>query len=64
MNNINNIIKNNPMSRYQIVAVTLCVTLYMINGFDLLVMAFTTVPIDNEWWLKATHVGFLEVIIF
>jgi hypothetical protein len=36
----------------------------MINGFDLLVMAFTTVPIDNEWWLKATHVGFLGVITF
>ncbi|WP_339668129.1 MFS transporter [Dasania marina] len=59
MNNINNIIKNNSMSRYQIVAVSLCVILYMLDGFDVLVMAFTAAPVAKEWGLQASQVGLL-----
>lgn len=59
MNEIEDIIKHNPMSRYQIVAVTICTILYMLDGFDVLVMAFTAAPVAKEWKLQASQVGML-----
>jgi benzoate transport len=59
MNNIDNIIKTSPMSRYQIVAVAICVFLYMLDGFDVLAMAFTAAPVAKEWGLQAPQVGIL-----
>ena len=47
------------MSRYQIVAVSICVALYMLDGFDVLVMAFTAAPVAKDWGLVSSQVGIL-----
>jgi benzoate transport len=47
------------MSRLQVVAVALCVVLNMLDGFDVLVMAFTAPQVAQEWGLSGTHLGVL-----
>ena len=47
------------MSRFQWVAVAVCVLLIMLDGFDVLVMAFTAAPISAEWNLTGSQLGLL-----
>ena len=47
------------MSRFQWVAVAVCVMLIMLDGFDVLVMAFTAAPISAEWKLTGAQLGLL-----
>jgi benzoate transport len=47
------------MSRFQWAAVAVCVMLIMLDGFDVLVMAFTAAPISAEWKLSGAELGFL-----
>ena len=47
------------MSRFQWVAVAVCIMLIMLDGFDVLVMAFTAAPISAEWKLSGAELGFL-----
>ncbi len=51
--------KEGPMRPVQILAVTICVVINMIDGFDVLVMAFTASSIAAEWSLQPQSVGIL-----
>lgn len=48
-----------PMSRFQVTAVGICIVLNMLDGFDVLVMAFTSAPIAAEWKLSGGQLGVL-----
>ncbi len=47
------------MSRFQVLVVALCVTLNMLGGFDVLVMAFTASEVSREWSLSGAGLGVL-----
>jgi len=47
------------MTRFQITAILVCTIINMIDGFDVLVIAFTVPAISAEWNLSATAVGAL-----
>lgn len=48
-----------PMSRFQWSAIAICVTLIMLDGFDVLVMAFTAAAVSAEWKLSGAELGTL-----
>jgi benzoate transport len=48
-----------PMSRFQVMALALCVVLNMLDGFDVLVMAFTASEVAREWSLTGARLGVL-----
>jgi benzoate transport len=48
-----------PMSRFQWGAITVCVLLNMLDGFDVLVMAFTGKAVSAEWELSSSELGLL-----
>jgi benzoate transport len=52
-------IDEGAMSRFQLVAVALCVVLNMLDGFDVLVMAFTAATVAAEWSLSGAALGVL-----
>jgi benzoate transport len=52
-------IKNGAMSRYQIWIVTLCTLIAALDGFDVLVVAYTGPAISGEWALAPTDLGLL-----
>ena len=52
-------IEQGPMRPMQVLAVTICVVINMIDGFDVLVMAFTAPSIAAEWSLEPQSVGLL-----
>ena len=47
------------MSRFQVTAILLCTMINMMDGFDVLVIAFTAPSIAADWGLSATVVGLL-----
>lgn len=48
-----------PMTRFQIVAIAICVFLMMIDGFDVLAIAFTAPLLAKEWHLTPPQIGVL-----
>lgn len=50
---------NEPMGRFQCLAIGICIVLNMIDGFDVLVMAFTAASVSAEWGLSGAQVGLL-----
>ena len=48
-----------PMSRFQWTAIGVCVLLNTLDGFDVLVMAFTGKSVSGEWDLSAGELGLL-----
>ena len=52
-------ISKGDMSRAQIVAIAVCVLLNMMDGYDILVMAFTAAPVAKEWGLSNSQLGVL-----
>jgi benzoate transport len=54
-----NDVKEGPMSRFQVLAVALCVLMNMLDGFDVLAMAFVGPQISAEWHLTGTQLGLL-----
>jgi benzoate transport len=56
---IRDTIDRGEMSRFQLLAVALCVTLNMLDGFDVLVMSFTASEVAGEWRLKGAELGVL-----
>lgn len=48
-----------PMSRSALTTLTICTTLSMLDGFDVLVMAFTASGVTKEWALTASQLGIL-----
>jgi benzoate transport len=53
------LIARGPMSRFQVMAVAICVGLNMLDGFDVLVVAFTAASIGAEWKLAGAELGVL-----
>lgn len=47
------------MTRFQISAITICMVINMLDGFDVLVVAFTASALAADWQLSATAVGSL-----
>lgn len=47
------------MSRLQVAAVAVCITLNMLDGFDVLVVAFTASAISADWGLSGAQLGVL-----
>lgn len=56
---IQSVINSRPMTRFQVTAVLLCVLLNMLDGFDVLVVAFAAPEIARAWSLSATQLGML-----
>jgi benzoate transport len=48
-----------PMTRFQWSVVGICMVLNMIDGFDVLVMAFTASAVSSHWKLSGSGLGFL-----
>lgn len=48
-----------PVSRFQVRVVAICLLLSVIDGFDILVMAFAATPVAKEWGLNGSVVGLL-----
>jgi len=51
------LIRSGPMTRFQIVVVALCVAIAALDGFDVLVIAYTAPSIAREWQLGPTDLG-------
>nr|WP_304661453.1 MFS transporter [Arthrobacter sp. zg-Y238] len=47
------------MSPRQVAIIAICTTLYMIDGFDVLVMAFSASHVAEEWGLNGAQLGYL-----
>jgi benzoate transport len=52
-------IDEGPISPFQATAIGLCVVLNMLDGFDVLVMAFTASEVAKEWSLSGASLGAL-----
>lgn len=52
-------IEASPMKRLQVGIVAICVALNMIDGFDVLVMAFSATSISEHWDLSGARLGML-----
>ncbi|MCC9144134.1 MULTISPECIES: MFS transporter [unclassified Arthrobacter] len=52
-------IEASPMKRMQVGIVAICVALNMIDGFDVLVMAFSANAISEDWDLSGAQLGML-----
>lgn len=46
-----------PMNAFQVAAISMCVLLNIVDGFDILVMAFTAQHVSSEWGLSASELG-------
>ena len=57
--NIRNTIDESPMSAFQTMAVTACVVLNMLDGFDVLAVAFAAPHLAAEWKLSGKEIGLL-----
>lgn len=56
---IKNKMDQQPMSRYQWLIVTMCLFLFVIDGFDFMVMAYVASSVGAEFSLNATQIGTL-----
>lgn len=52
-------IDQRPMTHFQWSVIGLCMVLNMIDGFDVLVMAFTASAVSAHWQLSGARLGFL-----
>jgi benzoate transport len=52
-------IEASPMKRAQIGIIAICTALYMIDGFDVLVMAFSASALTEDWQLNGAQLGIL-----
>ncbi|MCQ1946165.1 MFS transporter [Arthrobacter sp. zg-Y1171] len=52
-------IEDSRMSPRQVAIIAICTTLYMIDGFDVLVMAFSASHVAEEWGLNGAQLGYL-----
>lgn len=59
IHDVNEVIQQGVMSRYQKVAITICLAINMLDGFDVLVMAFTASSVASEWGLQSSELGIL-----
>ena len=59
MKSVQDQINNTPMSGFQVLAVTVCLAINMLDGYDVLVMSFTAPFVAEEWALSQTVTGWL-----
>ncbi|KAA8731262.1 MFS transporter [Acinetobacter qingfengensis] len=52
-------IDNLPMSRFQWLIITICLLLYIVDGYDFMVMAYVASAVSGELGLNGTQVGTL-----
>ena len=52
-------IDQKPMNAFQWSVVAICICLNIIDGFDVLVMAFTASAVAKEWGLSGSEIGLL-----
>ncbi|HSG20046.1 MAG TPA: MFS transporter, partial [Burkholderiaceae bacterium] len=52
-------LKQGPMRPVQMLAVTICIVINMLDGFDVLVMSFTAPVISAEWGMEPQTIGVL-----
>jgi MFS family permease len=52
------------MGRFQCLAIGICIILNMIDGFDVLVMAFTAASVSAEWGLNGAQGLLLSAGLF
>lgn len=57
--NVRDVIDRSPMTRFQVMVVVLCLVMNVVEGFDILVMAFAASGVAAEWQLTASQVGLL-----
>ena len=50
-------IDESPMGSFQWSAIAICVILNALDGFDVLVMAFTAASVSAEWKLSGAQLG-------
>ena len=48
-----------PLSRYQMLVISICLLIVLIEGYDLLLMAFSASAVAAEFTLNATQIGVL-----
>ncbi|MEI2594636.1 MFS transporter, partial [Pediococcus acidilactici] len=56
---INHQLDHNRMSLFQWLVISLCFLINMLDGFDVLVMAFTAASVSAEWGLSGIELGYL-----
>lgn len=56
---IGQLMDEKPMARFQWAVIGLCFLINMLDGFDVLVMAFTAASVSSEWALTGTQLGYL-----
>ena len=59
MKSVQDRINNTPMSGFQVLAVTVCLAINMLDGYDVLVMSFTAPFVASDWVLSQTVTGWL-----
>nr|WP_068161756.1 MFS transporter [Rhodococcus phenolicus] len=52
-------IRTRPMRPYQIRTIVICFLLCMVDGFEILIMAFVAPHLSKEWGLGSVEVGYL-----
>ncbi|AQA19224.1 hypothetical protein BST95_14215 [Halioglobus japonicus] len=52
-------IDQNPISRLQVITITICAIINMLDGFDVLVMSFTAASISEAWGIPRPELGVL-----
>ena len=58
-NQLRHAVDAGSMNRFQWTAIAVCIALNMIDGFDVLVMAFTAASVSAEWSLSGSEIGML-----
>ena len=59
MKSVQDQINNTPMGGFQMLAVTVCLAINMLDGYDVLVMSFAAPFVAEEWALSDTVTGLL-----
>lgn len=59
MKSVQEQINSTPMSRFQVRAVAVCLTINMLDGYDVLVMSFAAPFVANDWAASDTVIGLL-----
>lgn len=52
-------IRTQPMRQYQIQTIVICFLLCMVDGFEILIMAFVAPHLSDDWNLSSVEVGYL-----
>lgn len=56
---IKNDIDNLPMSKFQLLIISICLLLYIVDGYDFMVMAFVASAVSSEFALNGAQIGTL-----